>query len=315
MSESDDQKMDTTDNNSVDLSVKKRNIESSVDLSVQPMEVSVDLSKDSAVDTNGSMQTPNGRNQEMADSEPQMLDTNEMYSEKTNDNQTNGYANNDDLNTGEAEEEADLPSLPLIIEINGEELKKRQRKMRRLRQELRNEEMKLVLLKKLRQSQLMKENIVSTPLPPPTNQSTNHSAVKMMANNISSRNGSMNSSMSAPNLNVGHNRSVSQGMKSSAVLNPPMGRNQSLSHGPIGPPPIGLGQRSNGSNHMPSAAHSGSLRPGPLSSMNRTPVTTPPNVVLGYPIQDIRGQPNASNSLLNSHQSVCLLFLNSNQFY
>lgn len=35
--------------------------------------------------------------------------------------------------------------------------------MRRLREELRNEEMKLVLLKKLRQSQQMKENIAVVP--------------------------------------------------------------------------------------------------------------------------------------------------------
>ena len=306
--------MDITDNNSIDLSVKKRTIESIIEPTVepsdpQPMELTLDLSMSSAVETNGLTQKSDESTQQTANSD-QISDTEEISSLKMSDSYTNGYqkSNDNDLNTMEIEdeEEEELPQLPQIKEINSEELKRRQRKMRRLKQELRNEEMKLVLLKKLRQSQLMKENIVSTPLAPPTNQSANNNpAVKIMTNNVSARNGSINAPMAAPNLSIGHNRSTNHNMKSSAVLNPPMGRNQSLSHGPIGPPPLGFGQRSNGSNHMPSAAHSGSLRP--LSSMNRTPVTTPPNVVLGYPLQDIRGQPNASNSLLNSHQSVSLL--------
>ena len=299
--------MDTSDNNSIDLSVKKKSVESTDDQSdIQPMELTLDLSINSAVETNASMQRPNSRTQLTTNSEL-MSEMKEINSQITSDSHSNGHLKpNNNISSVETEDETEVPSLPQITEINGEDFKIRQRKMRRLKQELRNEEMKLVLLKKLRQSQLMKENIVSTPLVPPTNQSNNNSTVKMMTNSMSSRNGSINSSMSAPNLSVGHNnRLANHSIKSSAVLNPPMGRNQSISHGPIGPPPgLGLSQRSNGSNHMPSVAHSGSLRPGPLSSMNRTPVTTPPNVVLGYPLQDIRGQTNAGNSLLNSHQSV-----------
>ena len=317
--------MDTTDNNSIDLSVKKKSIEtteestveeSTVEESEEPMELTLDLSMNNSLDTT-SKPISNGSSarieQIISSSDMKTADTEEVNLAKS-ENVVNGLSNCDESIVGEVEEveeveeERPLPDLPEISEMSCSELSRRQRKMRRLKQELRNEEMKLVLLKKLRQSQLMKENIV-TPLAQPTHQSVNHSlnhsAVKLMANNpISSRNGSI-SSLPTPNLSLGHNRSSNHNIKSSAVLNPPMGRNQSLSHGPIGPPPLGMGQRNNGSNHMPSAAHSGSLRPGPLSSMNRTPVTTPPNVVMGYPLQDIRGQSN-SNSILNSHQSVSL---------
>lgn len=81
-------------------------------------------------------------------------------------------------------------------ELSPAELAERERGLRKLREELRNEEMKLVLLKKLRQSQQMKENIAVVPpsqqptskvpppgkLPPPPQQQpppplvrTNHS--------------------------------------------------------------------------------------------------------------------------------------------
>ena len=48
-------------------------------------------------------------------------------------------------------------------ELSPAELAERERGLRKLREELRNEEMKLVLLKKLRQSQQMKENIAVVP--------------------------------------------------------------------------------------------------------------------------------------------------------
>lgn len=48
-------------------------------------------------------------------------------------------------------------------ELSPAEVEERERMLRKLREELRNEEMKLVLLKKLRQSQQMKENIAVTP--------------------------------------------------------------------------------------------------------------------------------------------------------
>lgn len=65
-----------------------------------------------------------------------------------------------------------MPPLLPIKELSSDELAERERNLRKLREELRSEEMKLVLLKKLRQSQQLKENIAAVPkavnkLPPP----------------------------------------------------------------------------------------------------------------------------------------------------
>ncbi|XP_073990870.1 transcriptional repressor p66-beta simjang isoform X3 [Rhodnius prolixus] len=69
---------------------------------------------------------------------------------------TNGYANGfndvDDV-------DLPMPPLPVIKELTEMEVAKREETVRRLRTELRNEEMTLVLLKKLRQSYQMKENV------------------------------------------------------------------------------------------------------------------------------------------------------------
>lgn len=51
----------------------------------------------------------------------------------------------------------------VLQELSPAELKEREKLVRLLRDELRNEEMTLVLLKKLRQSQQMKENIAVAP--------------------------------------------------------------------------------------------------------------------------------------------------------
>lgn len=71
------------------------------------------------------------------------------------------------------------PMLP-IKELSSDELAERERSLRKYREELKLEEMKLVLLKKLRQSQQLKENIAAVPskvpskLPPPVVQQVPH---------------------------------------------------------------------------------------------------------------------------------------------
>lgn len=65
-----------------------------------------------------------------------------------------------------------MPPLLPIKELSSDELAERERMLRKCREELKSEEMKLVLLKKLRQSQQLKENIAAVPkipskLPPP----------------------------------------------------------------------------------------------------------------------------------------------------
>ncbi|KAL3288967.1 hypothetical protein HHI36_003410 [Cryptolaemus montrouzieri] len=65
--------------------------------------------------------------------------------------------------------EGEMPPLAPIKEMSPSEIKQRDRCLKRLREELRAEEMKLVLLKKLKQSQQLKENVgVLPPSIPPS---------------------------------------------------------------------------------------------------------------------------------------------------
>ncbi|MPC19261.1 hypothetical protein E2C01_012177 [Portunus trituberculatus] len=77
---------------------------------------------------------------------------------------SNGYESDsngtNDVNDNEVEEE--MPPIPPMKELTPEELAEKMKLVHRLQVELRNEEMKLVLLKKVRQSQVMKENVSTT---------------------------------------------------------------------------------------------------------------------------------------------------------
>lgn len=90
------------------------------------------------------------------------------YAESPDEPRMNGYLNG---NTSDCEEGDLSPKVP-IKELSSDELAERERFLRKLREELKSEEMKLVLLKKIRQSQQLKENIAAVPkvptkLPPP----------------------------------------------------------------------------------------------------------------------------------------------------
>lgn len=63
------------------------------------------------------------------------------------------------------EDDGEMPPMHPIKELSPTELLERERTLRTLREELRNEETKLILLKKLKQSQqiMMKENLIVTP--------------------------------------------------------------------------------------------------------------------------------------------------------
>ncbi|KAK9729168.1 Coiled-coil and interaction region of P66A and P66B with MBD2 [Popillia japonica] len=89
--------------------------------------------------------------------------------------------------------EGEMPPLAPIKELSPSELRHRERGLRRLREELRAEEMKLVLLKKLKQSQQLKENVAVLPpnipqsaLPPtglPSGLSITPTTVKLPSSN------------------------------------------------------------------------------------------------------------------------------------
>lgn len=75
---------------------------------------------------------------------------------------TNGRQQNGNIDSETDDEE--MPPYVPIKELTHAELKEREKSLRKLRQDLRNEETKLMLLKKLKQSQqVMKENLVVTP--------------------------------------------------------------------------------------------------------------------------------------------------------
>jgi len=75
---------------------------------------------------------------------------------------TNGRQQNGNIDSETDDEE--MPPYVPIKELSHAELKEREKSLRKLRQDLRNEETKLMLLKKLKQSQqVMKENLVVTP--------------------------------------------------------------------------------------------------------------------------------------------------------
>lgn len=90
------------------------------------------------------------------------------YAESPDEPRMNGYLNGNASDSDEGE----MPPLLPIKELSSDELAERERMLRKCREELKTEEMKLVLLKKLRQSQQLKENIAAVPkipskLPPP----------------------------------------------------------------------------------------------------------------------------------------------------
>ncbi|OXU21658.1 hypothetical protein TSAR_013348 [Trichomalopsis sarcophagae] len=94
--------------------------------------------------------------------------TERSYAESPDEPRMNGYLNGNASDS----DEADMPPLLPIKELSSDEIAERERTLRKLKEELRSEEMKLVLLKKLKQSQQLKENIAAVPkvpcrIPPP----------------------------------------------------------------------------------------------------------------------------------------------------
>lgn len=176
-----------------------------------------------------------------------------------------------------------------------DDLKKKEKKIRDLKSALRNEENKLVLMKKIRQSQLQAQAHqhhqplhplpshhqshlqLTHPPPPPSHHHPGHHAHNHAP--IEAHQPPMKA----------HQATSKPTSRSQIVLNPPI-NNRSIGRPQ---PPLGLltGGHSPGHVlHPPPPSHGSSLaRPG-YTPISRTPVTTPPNVVLGYNVQDLRAQ-------------------------
>ncbi|XP_057330929.1 transcriptional repressor p66-alpha isoform X3 [Microplitis mediator] len=95
--------------------------------------------------------------------------TEKSYAESPDEPRINGYVNGNNSDSDEGE----MPPLLPIKELSSDELAEREKNLRKLKEDLRSEEMKLVLLKKIKQSQQLKENIAAIPpkvankIPPP----------------------------------------------------------------------------------------------------------------------------------------------------
>ncbi|XP_075216234.1 transcriptional repressor p66-beta simjang isoform X4 [Lycorma delicatula] len=179
-------------------------------------------------------------------------------------------------------DEGEMPPLPPIKELSPAEVREREKLVRRAQEELRNEEMKLVLLKKLRQSQQMKENIAvvppsTTPQTPPVQpQPPQHnlsnkipSAVPPPPPLLRANQNKQPSTISVPHLLRGQ---------------PAPARNTTNLHPP---PPLMMSQSGGRSlaPGMPPSMHptTPTLQRGGSSVLGgRNMMNTPPNVVMGY---------------------------------
>ena len=162
--------------------------------------------------------------------------------------------------------------------------------------------------------QLMKENISSISAHHPSSAShisPHHyhlinASIKSQIN--PNRNHRPSPSTSFPSYAAHHSshhiKAAHLGSRPQSVLNPPL-PNRNLSNYGQPPPPVGMTSHrsSHGSSHPlshNSHHHQSLLRTGYNS---RTPVTTPPNVVLGYPVQDLRAS-HSSNQVNNLYLFV-----------
>ncbi|XP_054716657.1 transcriptional repressor p66-alpha-like [Uloborus diversus] len=207
----------------------------------------------------------------------------------------NGHLNGYESDSKNSDSElSEMPPLPPEKSWDPEKLKEKRKLLRELRDELRSEEMKLVLLKKLHQSQMIKDNLL------------NQAAAAAVAGKmVPTTNRGASNAAPPPLVRSGQipqpsNKMLSQQLShQSALLNTPQMCNQSA-HG--GPPPL-IGQRcnnttgGNSSNTSSSNLMSGMMRPGSHNSVSRTPVTTPPNMVMGYNLHNL--QQSVQN---NQHQ-------------
>ncbi|KFM78493.1 Transcriptional repressor p66 alpha, partial [Stegodyphus mimosarum] len=193
----------------------------------------------------------------------------------------NGHLNGYESDSKNSDSEAmEMPPLPPEKTWDPEELKEKRRILRELRDELRSEEMKLVLLKKLHQSQMIKENLI------------NQAAAAMAGKMVPTANRGASSAAPPPLVRSGQvpqtqNKMLSQQLShQSSMLNSPLMCSQNA-HG--GPPPL-IGQRVNStsaSSSVSSNMMAGMMRPS-HNSVSRTPVTTPPNMVMGYNLHNMQ---------------------------
>ncbi|XP_042902008.1 transcriptional repressor p66 alpha isoform X2 [Parasteatoda tepidariorum] len=202
----------------------------------------------------------------------------------------NGHINGYESDSRNSDPEPmEMPPLPVEKVWDPIELKEKRRLLRELRDELRSEEMKLVLLKKLHQSQMIKENIL------------NQAAAAVAGKMVPSANRGTSNAVPPPLVRSGQisqsqNKMLSQQLShQSSVMNSSLICNQNA-HG--APPPL-IGQRGNNSTSGSTVSSNimGNMMRNSHNSISRTPVTTPPNIVMGYNMHNL-----SQSAQSNQHQ-------------
>ncbi|XP_015787386.1 transcriptional repressor p66 alpha [Tetranychus urticae] len=202
-----------------------------------------------------------------------------------------------------------LDDLMQNISIDEFELREKEKRIRKLTSILKNEENKLTLMKKVRQSQSQGIHHQRS-TPPAHSHSHHHPTPPAHSHSVYNTPPAHSHHHQSPALAAHQQAHVqpptiraAHQSRSTTVLNPPITHNRSVnSYGAHPPPPLGLPSHRSNALSAPvirgpptSHHHQSLLRPG-YHSLNRTPVTTPPNVVLGYPVQDLRAQQSLSHT-------------------
>lgn len=169
--------------NTLDLSVKKRKTEddedevpvvpkpdvSDISMKIEPQEELIDLSVGSKKTSRSNLDVKPTHNNHLNNHHVTPNGHQEIIVQ--NGLVPNGIVMEDEM---AMDDDVDLLSslASTLKELTPEEIKERERKIRRLKAELRNEETKLILLKKIRQTQVLKENQTSSSAEPSTAPST-----------------------------------------------------------------------------------------------------------------------------------------------
>ncbi|XP_018567587.1 transcriptional repressor p66-alpha isoform X2 [Anoplophora glabripennis] len=216
---------------------------------------------------------------------------------------------NGNLDYSSDSSEGEMPPLAPIKELSPSELKHRERGLRRLREELRAEEMKLVLLKKLKQSQQLKENVAVLPpsippsaLPPtglPSGLSITPTTVKVPANKIQ------------PPMAAHSRHPISNSHK------PMQGASPNLLRGQAPPPRANMHGPPLSVSPLSSRTSLSVPQPPQRSSIGRPPSVFPPGVkdlspsvtITPAPPQPVKDRPREDNQTPAQRQAAAKLAL------
>nr|CAD7429459.1 unnamed protein product [Timema monikensis] len=282
------EKMDVDDDAVVDLSVKReRDMPAPQDLSrmhrpVMPEEVPIIPRSIKEFDDRYPRRNLRPRTERSYAESPDVI----VVSDE--EPRLNGFTNGFDSDTDDGE----MPPLPPIKELSPTELAERERGLRKLREELRNEEMKLVLLKKLRQSQQMKENIAVVP----PGQQPQLPKVTPPSGKLPAPPQQQQQQPPPPLVRANHTKQPVVPPLLRGQPNP--ARGQSVHH----PPPLLMAPR--GSSTQSSLPPNLLMAQQPLprgsgNTLGRPPLNTTPNVVMGYP----GGSQERGNNKESQHHS------------